>query len=101
MGLPEQPVEDIQLNDIKLEFPGGMFHKHSLPVPEYVSIYPEIGYYGILPASCVYLRHVKNITFDDFTSSLTMEDYRPPFVSDHTADLQMQNIILPVSGKRT
>ncbi|MBE6356779.1 MAG: hypothetical protein E7058_06660 [Lentisphaerae bacterium] len=76
MGLPDKALENIQLDNIDLTFPGGADEPAWETIPERADGYPELGYYGILPASCFYGRHVKNLQTGRITSRLAAADCR-------------------------
>lgn len=76
MGLPGHPVQQVVLRDIDLTFPGGMTAPAPEAVPDFPESYPEVGYYGVLPASCVYLKHVEDVDFSGFSPTVTAPDSR-------------------------
>ena len=88
MGLPEVPVENISLKNIYLNLPGGMNESPAeTEVPEFANGYPEIGYYGVLPACGIYMRHVKQADFSGCTVALTADDNREKIVLDNVQDI--------------
>ena len=82
MGLPDKAVEDVLLANIDLTFPGGANKVSAEPVPERADSYPELGYYGILPASCFYWRHVCNLQTVSISTALEAADCRQESVFD-------------------
>lgn len=81
MGLPEVPITDISFSNVQIEFPGSMGKAVSdKPVPEFPDRYPEIAFYGIIPASSVYLRHVERIKFSGCDFTLNAPDTRKKVV---------------------
>ncbi|MBO5668010.1 MAG: hypothetical protein J6S43_02690 [Lentisphaeria bacterium] len=88
MGQPDIPVENISLRDISLNLPGGMNETPAAAeVPEFASGYPEIGYYGVLPACGVYMRHVKDVDFSGVDISLTTPDRRQKIVLENSLNV--------------
>ncbi|HUC85775.1 MAG TPA: glycoside hydrolase family 28 protein [Candidatus Acidoferrales bacterium] len=62
MGLPEQPIEDVRIDNVRLTSNGGGTAKDAARTPkELGSGYPEPGRLGILPAYAVYARHVRGL----------------------------------------
>ena len=80
-------VENVSISNIQITFPGGgtrsMFEK---PVPENKKRYPENRMFGnTLPASGFYVRHVKDIRFDNIFIKPLSPDVRPQFFLDDVA----------------
>ncbi|MBO7327820.1 MAG: hypothetical protein J6W00_03505 [Lentisphaeria bacterium] len=80
MGLPDNEVESISLKNIVLTLPGGADHPGWDETPERADGYPELGYYGILPAYGIYMRHVKKIDFSGYSSFLSTHDVRKEII---------------------
>ena len=80
-GLPEQPLENITLKNVKLLLDGGAKEFISeVPETPYCN-YPEVHAYGyILPAKGIFFRHIKNLTFENVTVKTYREDVREDFV---------------------
>lgn len=77
-GVPGRPVEDVLLGDCDIEFVGGYAGDvKTLMPPEDEAMYPEHFYFGILPASAAYLRHVRGATFQGMRFTLQKPDTRP------------------------
>ncbi len=76
-GLPGFPVEDMMLSDFDLVFPGGGTATYR-EVPENESAYPELGMFGELPASVVWLRHVRGLRTSGLALRLAQPDGRVP-----------------------
>lgn len=107
VGIPENAIENISLENIEITYPGrsskGMAY---LPlsrlhqVPENIKNYPEFDMFGELPAWGMYVRHAKGLHFKNLTFKLENDDFRPAFVFDDVNNLQMENIDLPKSNKK-
>ncbi|HQU82914.1 MAG TPA: glycoside hydrolase family 28 protein [Pyrinomonadaceae bacterium] len=83
-GLQESLIEDVNFSNIYIEYKGGGTREDALrEVPENEKNYPEPSMFGVLPASTFYVRHAKNITFDNIRVSFQKEDFRPAFVLDN------------------
>ena len=82
MGLPGNPVKDVTFRNIVLTLPGGSEFPGWDEIPERAEGYPEIGYYGILPASGVYMRHVEKADFSGCSITLAKNDLRQKIIMD-------------------
>lgn len=91
-GLPDHPVENVMLSNIRIETEGGGETMSSLEIPEQSSKYPESDMFGPLPAYGCYCRHVKGLTFRDVDLSFEQPDARPAFVFDDVANLALEHI---------
>ncbi len=82
-GLPEAPLENITLRNIKLKLDGGVKEcKREVP-EEPVCDYPEVFVYGrILPAKGIYFRHINGLTLENCMAETYREDCREAFVFD-------------------
>lgn len=78
-GVPDHPIENLTLENITLEVPGGgTAAQAALQLPEKEAAYPEYDMFGkTLPASAMYLRHVKNLTLTNVTITPQKPDARP------------------------
>jgi polygalacturonase len=78
-GLPEQPIEDIRLQNIRLISKGGGSREDAARNPrELGTDYPDPGAgLGTLPAYGIFARHVKNLELADITLNFQKEDLRP------------------------
>lgn len=80
-GLAESLIEDINFNNIYIEYKGGGTKEDALrEPPENEKNYPEPSMFGVVPASAFYIRHAKNVTFDNIRVTFQKEDFRPAFV---------------------
>jgi polygalacturonase len=77
MGLPEKPIRDIRFEGLDLEFPGEAQSPQVASVPENESGYPEVGFYGPMPASCLFQRGARQVVFQDCRRHLASPDCRP------------------------
>jgi hypothetical protein len=88
-GLPGHPVTDVSLkNIIVVTAAGGRKEVADVPldqlskVPEQADRYPEFSMFGELPAWDFYVRHAKNITFENVDLRALTPDFRPAYVFD-------------------
>jgi len=92
LGIQGHPVQQVLCEDCELELPGGNFT--SWPdlqqVPEREDGYPEIGFFGVMPASCLCLKHTENMTFRNCRFTLTTPDSRPRVAEWDTTGTSLQ-----------
>ena len=82
-GLPDHPIEDVHLSNIRIVYRGGGTHEQAArDVPEYEKDYPEPSRFGTIPSWGMFARHVKGIELDDVTLTFETEDFRPTFILD-------------------
>lgn len=117
-GLPGHPIEDVTLEDITISSKGGLTSaivaeqpaelvnsfflrgnepgatgpRDPLAVPLREKAYPEPSMFGLLPASAVYARHVKNLTMRNVTVNFTQPDTRPRVVLDHVSQATLDHL---------
>ena len=78
-GLPGHPVENIALRNIRIEHRGGQ-PSTDVPVDEKEKEYPEGTMWGPLPAQGFFLRHARNIEFQNIDVRALQADERPVYV---------------------
>lgn len=89
-GLPERPIEDVTLTNIRLQFAGGGTAADAArQVEELPAHYPEYRMFGVLPAYGFYCRHVNNLRLLNAQVSLAHEDLRPALVCDDVAGVRL------------
>ena len=82
-GLPEHPIQDLQLSNIRIYYKGGgSKDAANLNVPEHEKDYPEPDSWKTLPSYGFFIRHVKNLKMHDVQVTYLKDDYRPPFILD-------------------
>ena len=85
-GVPQQAIEDVTISDCEIELVGGFQGDVTkLNPPEDEAMYPEHFYFGVLPASAAYLRHVRGVKFENVKFTLQKPDVRPLIA---TSDVQ-------------
>jgi len=89
VGMPDAMIENITLKNIEIHHPGGgntAYAKVGLDeldkVPEMAASYPEFSMFKELPAWGFYIRHAKNIKFENVILICAKKDYRTAVVLD-------------------
>ncbi len=78
-GLKGHPVEDLTLDDIRIEFEGGgTVEQAGREPPELERDYPEPGNFGVTPAWGLYARHARNLAVHLVVMGTKAADLRPP-----------------------
>jgi polygalacturonase len=89
-GLPEQPVEGIRLENIRLVFNGGGTRKQAHNVPKELGTgYPEPS--GVMPAYGLFARHVRDLELANIHTSFETEDLRPAIECVDMDGLEIDN----------
>jgi len=78
-GVTNHPVENLTLENIQLELPGGGTEADAkIELPEKEKAYPEWNMFGkVSPASGIYARHVRGVTFKNVQTTVKTPDARP------------------------
>ncbi len=77
-GLPEQPIEGVRLENIRLICKGGGTKEQAGNVPKELGPgYPEPRQNNIMPAYGLFARHVKDLELANINFSLLKDDFRP------------------------
>jgi polygalacturonase len=106
-GIPEQPIENIHLENIEIIYPGGGNPAYAnMPlwrlkdVPEMKDKYPEFSMFGELPAWGMYVRHVKGLTLKNIKIKIEKRDYRPALVFDDVKNLSIESLKIEGDKKK-
>ena len=92
MGLPEQPIEGVRLDNIRLISKGGGTAEDAARSPkELGNGYPEPGKLGTLPAYGVFARHVRNLELANITVNFETNDFRPAAAFVDIQGLEIDN----------
>ena len=93
MGLPEQPIENVHLENIRLISKGGGTADDAAINPkELGNGYPEPGKIGTLPAYGIFARHVKDLELANIHVSFQTNDLRAAAVFDDVQGLDIDNL---------
>ncbi|KAA6341453.1 Exo-poly-alpha-D-galacturonosidase [termite gut metagenome] len=106
VGLSDYYITNVKFKNIEIVYPGGaqpFYAKRGTTpneldsVPEMRNAYPEFSQFRELPAWAFYIRHAKDIEFENVTVTAQKKDYRPAFVLDdvHQAVFAKLQIIEP------
>ena len=101
-GVPGHPVEEITLENIQLELPGGGTAEDArVELPEKESAYPEFDMFGkVMPAYGIYARHVRGIKFQNVRTSVLKPDARPATVFIDVNDVTPINFDAEASASK-
>ncbi|RJP22609.1 MAG: glycoside hydrolase family 28 protein [Candidatus Omnitrophota bacterium] len=90
-GLPDHPIENVTLNNIRITFDGGGTNEEAYAiVPEKPDSYPESTMFGVLPAYGFYCRHGKGLRFNQIDLDWKENDLRPALICEDVADVEVQ-----------
>jgi polygalacturonase len=93
VGIPGHPIEDVKLSNIQILVKGGSPKEYmDIEVPELEDGYPDPRFFGKIPAYGFFIRHAKNIEFNNVEIRFIEEDYRPAFVLDDVTDADFYNV---------
>ncbi len=96
MGLPDQHIDGVRLENIRLISRGGGTPADAAIVPKELGDgYPEPGKIGTLPAYGLFARHVDHLELANIALSFSASDERPAAVFDDILGLDIDH----VSGK--
>ncbi len=87
-GIPGHPIEDLQIHHFQVQTAGGGTRTPEQigPVPEHPAAYPEVFMFGEVPASALYLRHVRRASLDACSFRTQAPDARPACFADDADD---------------
>lgn len=90
-GFPDNYAENINLNNIFItNLSDGAAKEAAMTVRENDKGYPTAGMFGeILPASGFFVRHVKNITFNNIQLFIKGDNVRPALILNDVKDAQI------------
>lgn len=98
-GTPGHCVEDITFSNIHLYYKGGYPASDSKIVPpEFEGNYPEPWMFGTSPSRGFFVRHARNIHFDDIYLDFEYDDGRPDIAEIDTKGITKNNIV--VTGRQ-
>lgn len=93
-GIPERRIENVIFRDINLEFEGGgTAAMAQRVVPENPKSYPSGGMFGgPLPAYGFYVRHARNVVFENVHLRFVKEDHRPAIMCDNVESARISGL---------
>ena len=101
VGLAGQDITNVTLRNIKIVYPGGGNPNYAYrglkpadldSIPEMSASYPEFSQFKELPAWGFYVRHAKNIIFENVTLTAKARDYRPAIVLNDVKGVTFTNV---------
>jgi polygalacturonase len=95
-GLPDHPIEDVTLSNIRIVYQGGgTADEAKRQVPEYEADYPEPSRFGILPSWGMFVRHVRGLVASNVGLSLMQDDLRPAFFLNDVKGIEFRFLKVP------
>jgi polygalacturonase len=92
-GLESHPVEDVLLDNIRIQFQGGgTAGDASRELPEMVHNYPEPGSFGPTPSWALYARHAANLVVHQVVFSSAAGDLRSPVFLEDVAGADFEHV---------
>ena len=99
-GIPGFPVENVTLNNIRIESSGGGTAEDAeRETPEKIKSYPSGKMFGTLPAYGFFCRHAANLRLHNIDLSFAEDDQRPAIVCDDVRDLDIFGLRAELSPK--
>jgi hypothetical protein len=96
-GIPDHPIEDVTLSDIRIVYKGGGTAETAKIVPpENVRQYPEPSMFGLIPSSGFFIRHVNNICLRDVQLSFMQPDFRSTFYLEDVQGAHLLRVDAPL-----
>jgi len=90
-GLPGMDISNVTLKNIEIVYPGGSNPNYAYrgiksadldSIPEMAEKYPEFSQWKELPAWGFFVRHAKNLKFENVKLTAKAKEYRPAIVLD-------------------
>ena len=79
-GVPGQMIEDVKISDVILEQAGGGSSEvAAIEPPENEAKYPDPHMFGMLPATGLFARHIRNLEVSNVKIATKTSDARPAF----------------------
>lgn len=95
-GMPDEPIRNVWLNNIRLHYRGG--GTKDMAYREYReqgTHYPEPKFAGPTPAYGLFARHVEGLHVNDITFSYAVPEYRPAIVLVDVKDYTLRGVDAP------
>ena len=90
--MPEQPLENIRLDNIRLVSKGGGTKEEASRIPKEIEEdYPEP---KAMPAYGIFARHVRDLQLANISTTFEKNDLRPAAAFDGIDGLQLENVRL-------
>lgn len=93
-GIPGHRIENIVMENIRITLPGGGTEPEAKRiVPEDIARYPEQFFFGVLPSSFLYARHIKGLSLKNITVTFEKTDARLPVHLENVENLTHSRVI--------
>jgi polygalacturonase len=102
-------IENVTLRNITIVYPGGGNEHYACrglkasdldSIPEMPASYPEFSQFIELPAWAFWIRHAKNVLFENVTFKAKERDYRPAVVIQQSDGITLKNMVYNEPGGR-
>jgi hypothetical protein len=107
VGMPDAIIENVTLRNIEIRHPGGGNPSYARlglneldKVPEMPAAYPEFSMFKELPAWGFYVRHAKDIVFDNVKLICEKKDYRTAVVLDDVKGVNFKALKVSEQDKK-
>jgi polygalacturonase len=98
-GIKGNDIEDVRISNIRIYYKGGgTADQATREVPEYDKEYPEPYRFGKMPSYGFFVRHVKDIQFNNVEVTLLKDDQRPAFILDDVKEVDFNFVKAQKSG---
>jgi polygalacturonase len=95
-GLPDHPIEDVNLSNIRIVYQGGGTKQQAeRVVPEYEGDYPEPSRFGVMPSWGMFVRHVQGLNVNTVDLSTMKDDLRPAVALDDVKGAEFHFLKVP------
>lgn len=94
-GIPGHRIEDVVLENIKISLPGGgTAEEAARVVPEDIARYPEQFFFGVLPSSVLYARHVQGLKVRGLDVAFDKPDARRPVCVEDVEGMEQAGVVV-------
>jgi hypothetical protein len=104
-GIPEGKIESVSLSNIRIVNKGGLksgdYTSEIHNVAENERGYPSVVFWGNLPSSGLFIRHVKNISLSGMTFQSEKMDPRPAVVVSDVDNLRIRDLVTDKVNQNT
>jgi len=98
-GLESHPIEDVLLDNLRVEFQGGgSADEAGREPPEMVHDYPEPGSFGPTPSWALFVRHAASLVVHQVVFSCAAGDLRNPVFLEDVRGADFEHVTAPASG---
>jgi polygalacturonase len=92
-GIPDHPIEDVVLDNVRIDYVGGGTPEMASAVfKNDIKDYPEPHNHGVTPAYGLFAQHVRGLDVRNFRVSVASEDARPPIILEHASGVDFSNV---------